>query len=269
MPCRPAFPSCKGGDVKGESVDDTERKILRTSRGRVLAFDIRDDGSLSNRRVIIANLPVANTDHGLNDLVDGRDGRVYLAIGNLDAIYGSHKLERDLRRPHAELLGTVVSFEPDGSDLGTFATGLRNVYGLAFDSRGRLYGSDNSGPTRHGYRREQLLRIERGADYGYPDLPRRRSSPPPLRFLRTSGSGGIAWLPGRGTAGRLILGSCGGLDSVAPVGGREGRGRITHRLDLPGCVPPRSTAARRAPRHRLHVGSARQALPRPGGRVGA
>jgi glucose/sorbosone dehydrogenase len=242
LPCRPSFPSCKGGDVEGETVDETERNILRTSRGRVLAFHIQDDGSLSNRRVIIENLPVVNTDHGLNDIERGPDGLLYLAIGNLDAIYKSHKLTQDLKRPHADLLGTIVSFQPDGGGLRIYARGLRNVYGLTFDPHGHLYGSDNSGPTRHGYRREELLTIERGADYGYPDAPRRASTPPPLRILQAHGSGGIAWVPDTAGAGRLILGNCGGLDSVPLKVGQNGEprvaqgARVKHLRDLPGCV---------------------------------
>ena len=241
LPCKPQFPSCKGGDVKGESVDDTERKILRTSRARVLAFDIDDDNGLSNRRVILRDLPVANTDHGLNDLVRGPDGRVYLSIGNLDAIYSSHKLKRDLIRPHVDLLGTVVSFKPDGTALRVFAKGLRNVYGLTFDSRGQLYGADNSGPTRKGYQKEELIRIERGADYGYPAVARRASTPPTLHFLLTAGSGGIEWVSDTAsTGGRLLLGSCAGLDTASLTLGDDGEPRVAGRpsrvTDLPGCV---------------------------------
>jgi hypothetical protein len=243
LPCKPAYPSCKGGDIKGESVDDTERKILRTSRARVLAFDIDDDNGLSNRRVILRDLPVANTDHGLNDMIRGPDGRIYLTIGNLDAIYSSSKLKRDLIRPHVALLGTVVSFEPDGTDLRVFAKGLRNVYGLAFDPRGQLYGSDNSGPTRKGYQNEELIRIERGADYGYPAVARRKSTPPTLRFLPTAGSGGITWIgDSTTTGGRLLLGSCAGMHTVPLVLGDDGEPRVPRSAkvklvqSLPGCV---------------------------------
>ena len=241
LPCEPAFPRCKGGDLGRESVSEGEREIIRTSRARVVALDIGDDGGLSNRRVILRDLPVVNTDHGLNDLVVGPDDRLYLAIGHLDTTYRSERVESDLQRPNAELLGTVVSFEPDGSDLRVYARGLRNVYGLAFDSRGQLYGAENSGPTRSGDRREELLRIEEGADYGYPDVPRAPSTPPSLGFLDTVGSGGIAWLPGAG-GGRLVLGSCGALDTVRLSYGPDGEprvapgARVTRTTRLPGCV---------------------------------
>jgi hypothetical protein len=243
LPCRPAFPSCKGGDIKGDTVDDTEREILRTSRASVLAFDIDDDNGLSNRRVILDDLPVANTDHGLNDLARGPDGRLYLSIGNLDAIYSSHKLKRDLIRPHVGLLGTVVSFEPDGTDLRVVAKGLRNVYGLTFDDRGQLYGADNSGPTRNGYQKEELIRIEQGADYGYPAVARRPSTPPTLRFLPTAGSGGITWVSDSATTGgRLLLGSCAGLHTVPLTLGGNDETRVPRSAkvklvqSLPGCV---------------------------------
>lgn len=242
LPCRPPVPSCKGGDVPGVSVDTTEREILRTSRGRVLAFDLRPDGSLGNGRPIVTNLPVANTDHGLNDLVEGPDERLYLSVGHIDAIYRERRLEPDIDRPRAGLLGTVVSFRKDGSDLRVYARGLRNVYGLAFDDRGQLYGIDNDGPTRQGQQREELMRIERGADYGYPFAPAAASTPRSLYVLRKVGSGGIAWVAGPRRDGTLIFGSCGSLDSIPLARGRDGKARVapaarlTHLFDVPGCV---------------------------------
>jgi hypothetical protein len=136
-----------------------------------------------------------------------------------------------------------VSVKPDGTDLRVFAKGLRNVYGLTFDSRGQLYGADNSGPTRKGYQKEELLRIERGADYGYPAVARRASTPPGLRFLRTAGSGGIEWVADDASSGgRLLLGSCAGLDTVLLTLGTNGEthvaptAKIKRVRELPGCV---------------------------------
>ena len=213
LPCAPAFPSCKGGDVEGRSTEETERDILRSSRARILAFDIRPDGSLARRRVIVTDLPVANSDHAVNDVAVGPDGLLYVSIGNLDRLYRTQGLAPDLARPHADLLGTVVTVRPDGRDLTVFATGLRNVYGLTFDADGRLYGVDNDGPTRSGWRREELLEIRRGADYGYPQdgtfAPQNRRREPPLWAVEAVGSGGIVWLDDTQAAGKLITGGCG------------------------------------------------------------
>jgi hypothetical protein len=210
LPCRPAFPSCKGGDVPGQSTEETEREILRTSRARILAYDILPDGALARRRVLVSGLPVANTDHGVNDIALGPDGRLYVSVGNLDRLAATPALAPDLARPHADLLGTVISVRTDGRDLNVVVLGLRNVYGLAFDRAGRLYGGDNDGPTRSGWRREELLVLEPGADHGFPDegtfVPQTRRNTPPLCVLDAIGSGGIAWLADEQGAGMLLVG---------------------------------------------------------------
>ena len=245
LPCGPAVLRCKGGVVAGETVDETEKEILRTSRGRVFSFDIRDNGLLRNPRTLITDLPVANTDHALNDIAAGPGGRLYLSIGHLDAIYAEDNVElrRELARPRADLLGTVVSFRPDGRDLRVHARGLRNLYGIAVDPRGQLYGTDNSGPTRNGMQPEEVLRIEAGADYGYPFAPAVRSTPPSLQLLRAGGSAGIGWVPGPSEAGRLIVGTCGDIFSVPLDRGSNGETRVARTSgvtkvleDVPACV---------------------------------
>jgi hypothetical protein len=190
-------------------------------------------------------LPVANTDHGLNDILAGPGGRLYLSIGHLDAIYaeGDVELAPELDRPYAALLGTVVSFRPDGSDLRVHARGLRNLYGMTLDPRGQMYGTDNSGPTRNGVQQEEVLRIERGADYGYPSAPATRSTPPSLARIPAGGSAGIGWVPGPGEAGRLIVGTCGEIFSISLARGGDGETRVARPADVtqvltdvPACV---------------------------------
>ena len=246
LPCRPSFPSCKGGDVAGEEVETTEREILRTSRGRVLAFDIRRDGSLGERRVVVADLPVANTDHGVNDVELGPDGRLYVAIGGLDRLYDTTGLALDLDRPHADLLGTVVALDPVDGDPKVFTAGLRNVYGLAFDDNGTLYGVDNDGPTRNGWRREEVLELRDGADHGYPEDgtfgPYRRRNDGPLWPLDAVGAGGIAALAGTDDdETRLVTGTCTSVELVElhDVGGVRrvaSKADVRRLLELPGCV---------------------------------
>lgn len=246
LPCRPAFPSCKGGDVAGEDVETTEREILRTSRARIVAFGIRPDGSLGARRVVVAGLPVANTDHGVNDVELGEDGRLYVAIGGLDRLYDTTGLALDLDRPHADLLGTVVALDPGNGDPTPFTTGLRNVYGLAFGDDGVLYGVDNDGPTRNGWRREEVLELRRGADHGYPEDgtfgPYRRRNDGPLWPLDAVGAGGIAALSGAADdETRLVIGTCTSVELVElhDVGGVRrvaSKADVRRLLELPGCV---------------------------------
>ncbi len=244
LPCRQVFP-CKGENVEGaSSVEDGEREILRDSRGRLLAFDIRPDGTLARRRVLLEDLPVANTDHGVNAVQTGPDGRVYVTVGNVDRLAETDRTAAERARPNFELLGTVLSLRPDGRDVQVVATGLRNVYDLAFDDAGRLYGVDNDGSTGGGWRREEVLQIRRGDDFGYPDDgtygPRTRRTAPALWVLETAGSAGVEWVR-LGGEPRLIVGSCSDVYSVelAVVGEaaviREAQ-PVTRMLSVPGCV---------------------------------
>lgn len=153
LPCPEPIPVCKGRDVPDVDVIEGERRILKGSQGRLVAYDVEPDGTLTNERVILDNLPVANSEHGVNGIETGPDGRIYVAIGNLDRL--PEALARTVDHPRQDLLGTVIRLSPDGRNQAVFASGLRNVYGLAFDDRGELWGVDNDGehPMGGGLRR--------------------------------------------------------------------------------------------------------------------
>ena len=80
LPCNPGFPVCTGPTLNERFPEAGERRIVRSSRGRVLAFRVHEDGALSDRRVVLADLPFATTEHGVNDVVLGPDGRIFVAI---------------------------------------------------------------------------------------------------------------------------------------------------------------------------------------------
>lgn len=243
LPCEQQFP-CKGENVGASSLEEGERRILRESTGRLVRFDIGFDGALTNQRVIRDQLPVANTDHGVNAVTAGDDGRVYVAIGHIDRLVTAALTETDRARPNFELLGTVVSIRSDGADLRVVARGLRNVYDLAFDDAGRLYGVDNSGPTMRGWRREEVLEMRTGADFGYPYdgtfAPYTRRTEPPLWVLDTAGSAGVEWVR-RAGGSTLVVGSCDDVYSVelsvvgTTIGVRE-HDAVQHLLAVPRCV---------------------------------
>jgi len=256
LPCKQRFP-CKGENVGASSLVEGERRILRESRGRLLRFDIRTDGTLANRRVILADLPVANSDHGVNGVIGGNDGRVYVSIGNVDRLFATSLADIERARPHFDLLGTIVSIRPDGRDLRVVASGLRNVYDLAFDDLGRLYGVDNDGATMRGWRREEVLEIRMGGNYGYPYDgtfgPYTHRTVPPLWVLDTVGSAGIEWVRREGRS-QLIVGSC---DDVYAVELSDAGDSVTvnerfaaeHLLSVPGCV----TAVERVAAERIAI----------------
>jgi hypothetical protein len=191
--------------------NEAELEILGKSRGRISAFSIDDDGSLGRRRTVFDDLPVVSSVHAPNGITAGPDGRVYASVGNVDGLWDDPDAVNTVRRPNLDLLGTIIRFDPSDSEPEVFARGIRNLYGLTFDEDGRLYGTDNDGPTNAGYRAEEVLQLERGRDYGYPDegttsrLGDRTRGP--LWILDAVGSAGIEWAPRIGLRPGLIIGS--------------------------------------------------------------
>lgn len=243
LPCPEPIPLCKGHTVPGVNLVEGERLILEGSNARLLAFDIQPDGSLKNRRVLLDHLPVVNTEHGLNGVELGPDGLLYVAIGNLDQL--PMRIARTVDHPKQDLLGTVIRLSPGGGNVEVFATGLRNVFGLAFDEEGGLWGVDNDGATPSGWRAEEVLHIRNGRNYGYP----REGSFGPFEvrddfavwYSQGTGSAGIIWANEVGLGPGLLIGSCGWLDGLR-LTDRDGEWVVVDRsayvrlLELPGCV---------------------------------
>lgn len=111
-----------------------------------------------SRSTLVSGLPYRR--HQQDNVVVGRDRRLYFGSGSTcDACR-----ERDPRS------AAILSVRLDGSDLRVVAHGLRNPYGLAIQpSTGRLYatvnGQDELGA---GEPAELLVRVRRGASYGWP-----------------------------------------------------------------------------------------------------
>jgi glucose/arabinose dehydrogenase/quercetin dioxygenase-like cupin family protein len=109
----------------------------------------------------IAALPDSTPSlHTSRSLAIGPDGRLYVSIGSSC----NTCVEADARRT------TLQVFEADGSNGRTFASGLRNSVGFAWDPRtGRLWGGepgvdglgDDTPP-------EEINLIEEGKHYGHP-----------------------------------------------------------------------------------------------------
>jgi hypothetical protein len=259
FPCKPPWLFCDGPTV-GPTPQKGELKILGSARGQVLAFDIDPSGHLSNERVVVGDLPVVSSLHAVNGLAVGPDGLLYAVIGNIDYLWKTPHAIDGLNVPNLDLLGTVVRMAPDGSNLQVFARGIRNIYGLAFDERGALYGVDNDGPTVGGWRREEVLHIRRGANYGYPfdgtfGTPAVRTDQP-IWLLTSTGSAAIAWRGQFGMSPGLLVGSCGKVESVRLSDLGDGRvvrvnGDYQALADhIPGCV----TAIEPMPDHRALLG---------------
>jgi glucose/arabinose dehydrogenase len=213
LPCRPAYPTCVGEQV-GVTAMDGERTIVKTARGRISSYAIGAEGSLSDQRSLLRDLPVMDSLHAVNGLAFGPDHNLYLSIGNVDALWDQPSIDQGAT-PHPEWLGTVLRVDPASGQAEVFARGLRNVYGLAFDDRGGLWGVDNSGRAHNDRRAEELLQIKQGRNYGYPmdgtfGVWSQRDDHP-VWTIDAAGSAGIRWAGDAAMEPGVFLGSCGRL----------------------------------------------------------
>ena len=224
---------------------EAEAKILEESNGSVFAFAVLSDGALGKKRTILTGLPAANFQHGANGMEVGPDGMLYVSIGGLDALYDKQEILDRIEGPDLELLGTIIRFDPDGSGVEIFAEGLRNVYGLTFDDQGLLFGVDNDGLTRSGWRWEEVLQIKQGANYGYPYEgtfgPHEIRDDSPIWIIDSLGSAGIQWAENLGLGPGLVVGSCNRIRYLAMADNTKGRFLETREdstvlATIPGCV---------------------------------
>ena len=131
-----------------------------SGQGELVRLRLRG-GRVVGRRTIVSRLPYGR--HQQNNVVVGRDGRLYLGSGSTCDVCR----ERDRRS------ATILSVRPDGSGLRVVARGLRNPYGLAIHPEtGRLYasvnGQDNLDSARGAEPAETVVEVRNGAWYGWP-----------------------------------------------------------------------------------------------------
>ncbi len=160
---------------------------------RVSRFTLADDDSVSpaSEQVLIDNIPSPNGNHNGGDLGFGKDGLLYASVGDGACNYeGGCSVPNDAARDPHVLLGKVLRIEPDGdvppanpyaasgdrcASTGrttegrrcqeTWASGLRNPFGLAFDPNApgtRLFINDTGELTW-----EEVDEGAAGADYGW------------------------------------------------------------------------------------------------------
>ena len=131
---------------------------------RVVRF--RDANNIGqDYSVILDNLPATKkASHNGGRISFGHDGRLYVTIGDTAV--------PELAQDPTRLEGSILRFNPDGTiphdnpfpGSPIYATGLRNVFGLAFQpDTGFLYASEN-GPG--GF--DEVNKIESGRNYGWP-----------------------------------------------------------------------------------------------------
>lgn len=138
-----------------------------SARGYVVRYqDLDADHVADTADTVITGIPVGNpfnNPHQNNSLVFDSSNRMYLTIG----------ATTNISPPGHPWEATITRFQDDGTFIDVFATGLRNPYGVAINSAGELFSTDN-GPGSDfswicDFSSDELNWIEEGNHYGYPD----------------------------------------------------------------------------------------------------
>jgi len=130
------------------------------SHGKIsILHDEDGDNQIDQVQDIITDLPARIYPwHANNGIVFGPDGRIYFAVGSTS----------DSSPETVKYAATILSAAPDGSDLRTFAVGVRNPYRLAFNREGDLFATDNGPDGFTNTPGDELNRIIENGDYGFP-----------------------------------------------------------------------------------------------------
>lgn len=158
-----------GGEsgLLGIALDPDDQHVLfafvTTARdNRILRLAI-DGGQISDPQPILTGIPVGGRHHG-GRLLFATDGSLLVATGDA----GDGALAQDRNSLAGKILrisreGKAVEGNPFGNR--TWSYGHRNIEGLAFDADGRLWASEFGEKKA-----DELNRIERGGNYGWPQV---------------------------------------------------------------------------------------------------
>lgn len=123
-------------------------------------------GALADLTVLLDGIPAGRIHNG-GRIKFGPDGKLYVATGES----GDQPLAQDLD----SMGGKILRINPDGSSPGgnpfggglnrarVWTLGHRNVQGLAWDGRGRMFATEFGAQDR-----DELNRIVKGHNYGWP-----------------------------------------------------------------------------------------------------
>lgn len=133
---------------------NTDNRVVRLRmRGRRIA-DVDD---------VLTGIPKGGRHHG-GRMIFGDDGYLYVATGDAgDASLAQRKDSLAGKILRIDTRGKAARGNPFGSRVWSY--GHRNIEGLAFDSRGRLWATEFGDKTA-----DELNVIERGGNYGWPQV---------------------------------------------------------------------------------------------------
>lgn len=182
---RMTLPKERGQPLQVETIEDT----LKECRGLIYAYDalyvnaneskgmyrLRDtDGDDKFDEVKLLYASSGSTGHGRNGLALGPDGMIYSIHGdavdlpsNFDDLTSPF---REHRRGARSKEGHLIRTDRDGKTWQLVAAGLRNPYGLDFNTDGELFTYDADAEHDMGspwYRPTRVVHLVAGADYGW------------------------------------------------------------------------------------------------------
>ena len=171
------------GALYAEEGDTVSKRIVR------YAISTDSMAPTSAEQVVVDGLP-ANGDHPMHPFVIDASGNIFMDVGSAtNSCQAQNRTENSpgvAGCPELQTRAGIWKYDANKtnqhfSPAGRYATGIRNAVGIALDPGGQLYS------TQHGrdqlfenWRKlytsdqgqnlpaEELLRIEQGADYGWP-----------------------------------------------------------------------------------------------------
>ncbi|MFP6665847.1 MAG: ThuA domain-containing protein [Pirellulales bacterium] len=158
----------KVGSVRGLFVDGNKVWALHPPLLRVF-YDDDGDGKADRNEVLVEGLgtpalKARGADHCTNGFRVGIDGWLYIAIGDFGFTRAVGKDGRELQM-HG---GGIIRVRLDGTEMETYATGLRNIYDVAIDPLMNGFTRDNTNDG--GGWDIRVSHIFPTAEYGYPRL---------------------------------------------------------------------------------------------------
>ncbi len=146
------------GLIAPSSVACHQGRLYVGETTRVTRVDLADDLSISDRTVIIPDLPAGG--HSTRTVCFGSDGLLYVSVGSSCNVC----IESDPRR------AAVSVYDSEGGSGRVFSRGLRNAVGLAVEpTTGRMWASNNGRDLMgDDLPPETIYVLSDGADYGWP-----------------------------------------------------------------------------------------------------
>ncbi|MDA0136118.1 PQQ-dependent sugar dehydrogenase [Solirubrobacter sp. CPCC 204708] len=107
-------------------------------------------------RPVLTGLRSAGVHNG-GRIAFGPDGKLYAGVGDAG--------DTSLSQSPSSRNGKILRMDPDGDNVRVWSLGHRNVQGLAWDRRGRLWASEFGQNAR-----DEVNLIRRGRNYGWPEV---------------------------------------------------------------------------------------------------